>query len=55
MRASGLVRKYLLTPCPLQSGQLPVGVLVIGGNATIADVHAAILTMISDARKVLFL
>jgi hypothetical protein len=55
MRASGLVHKYLLTFCPLQSGQLQVGVLVISADATIADVHAAILTVISDARKVLFL
>jgi len=55
MRATGLIGEYPLAPCPLQSGQLQVRVLVIGGDATVADFHASILTMIYDARNLLFL
>jgi hypothetical protein len=52
--ASSLVGVDLLAPGPLQGGELQVRVLVIRGDATIADVHAAILTTISDACNSLF-
>jgi hypothetical protein len=55
MHTDGLVGEYPLAPGPLQGGQLQVGVLVLGGDATIADVHVAILTLIFVACKPLFL
>ena len=55
MCTTGLIRKYPLPPCPLQCGELQIGILVIGGDATIADLHSAILILIDDARKLLFL
>ena len=55
MRAGGLVGEYPFAPYPLQGGQLQVRVLVLSGDAAITDFHAPILTLISDARKQLFL
>jgi hypothetical protein len=55
MCAGGLVGEDALAPCPLQRGQLQIGILIVGGDASIADFHAAILTLISDACKRLFL
>src|SRR5262249_31965814 len=55
MDARGLVSEYPRAPGPLQGGQLQVGVLVLGGDTTIAYFHAIILTLISDACKRLFL
>jgi hypothetical protein len=49
VRTSGFISEYPLAPCPLQGGKLQVRVLVLGGDTTIADFHAAILTLISDA------
>jgi len=40
MHTGGLVGEYSCAPGPLQSGQLQVRVLVLGGDATVADVHA---------------
>jgi hypothetical protein len=55
MRTSCLVGKYPLAPCPLQGGKLQVGILVIRGDATIADFRASILIAIYDVYKSLFL
>jgi len=55
VRAGCLIGEYPLAPCPLQCSQLQVWVLVIRGDATIAGFHAGILTLISAARKYLFL
>jgi len=55
MHTSCFVSKYSLTPGSLQGGQLQVGILVLSGDATIADFHAVILTLISDALNLLFL
>jgi hypothetical protein len=55
MYTRGLVGEYPRASCPLQGGELQGGVLVLGRDATIADVHTAILTAISDVCKPLFL
>jgi hypothetical protein len=55
MHTGGLVGEYPRVPCPLQRRQLQVRVLVLGGDATVINVHAPILTAIYDARKPLFL
>jgi hypothetical protein len=55
MHTDGLVGEYPLAPGPLQGSQLQVGILVLGGDATIANVHAAILTLIFVACKPFFL
>jgi hypothetical protein len=45
----GLVGVYLLAPCPLQGGQVYIRMFVIGDDATRADVHTSIVTVIYDA------
>jgi hypothetical protein len=45
----GLVGVSLLAPCPLQGGQVSIRMLVIGDDAARADVHASMVTVISDA------
>jgi hypothetical protein len=55
VRPAGLVGKYPLAPYPLQGRQLQVKVLVICGDATTANFHASILSMIFVCCKLLFL
>jgi hypothetical protein len=54
MRTHSSVGAYPFASYPLQGGKLQVRVWGIRGDATLADVHAPILTLICDARKSLF-
>jgi hypothetical protein len=49
MHTDGLIGAYLFASCLLQGRQSQIRILVPGGDATIADFPAAILTVISDA------
>src|ERR1051326_5336067 len=55
MRPGCLISEYRFAPCPLQRGQLPVRVLIIRRDATIADFHALILALIYNTHNPLFL
>jgi hypothetical protein len=55
MRSGGLVREDCAAPCPLQGSQLQIGILIIRGDATIADFHRGILALMHDTHNLLFL